>query len=160
MSNKLERKILNFVITISVVYWVIVIFFEQEIIHYYYSIKNSEHIFLSNNLKFNNEIISVVDKHKNHYLLKLRAYSLDELPIGFIYLNDDISVYSNELDISNIIVNSKDCFALRLESDYFGSYSFLVQHKKSNYTFMTVNVLEQELIDLLCTKAILVGKTY
>lgn len=145
-----KKHIANLIITISIVYFIGVSFFKEPLQHYFYSFKNGHEVSNVNSFQLNKDLFSVVSKGQKFSTLKLKGFNAEELNVGLIKPKDKLSDFVSMLDETNIVINNKNCVAATLDSDFFGSYRFIIQHIKSTVTFLFESKLETKLIEKIC----------
>ncbi|WP_064791267.1 hypothetical protein [Shewanella woodyi] len=150
-----KKFIADIVVSISIFYFIGLIFFKEPMQHYFYLFHNGSEVSNFNEFQLNKELFSLVSKGKKYSTLKLRGYKIEDLHIGFITPKDKLSDFTKKLNKENIITNNKNCIAVVLDSDFFGSYKFIIQHKKSNATFLSEKLLEIEEINKICNHGVI-----
>lgn len=147
---KLKRYIPDLIILISVIYFIGILFFEEPIEHYVLSFKNGHEVGNVNAFQLNKELFSVAYTREDLTILKLKGFRLKELNVGFKKQQSKLSDFMGMLDEANIVINTENCIAVTLESDYFRSYRFIIQHINSRVIFLFESELERKLIEKIC----------
>ena len=150
MLESIKKRIYDIVIILSIINFTVMFFYEEVYEHHLLKYWNGQVVHENSSFKLNNDLLVIIAKEKDLTVLKMKGFKVDDLTIALSKPNDKLTDYRNFLVAENIIYESKSCIGLEVSSDFYGIYTFIIQHLESKFVLLFLEQPERHVIHSIC----------